>query len=85
MEQDFKDYLRQIIYEAMNEVVENNVKDKNVLLSRSAASSRLNVDLTTLWRWEKSGYLKPIRLGRTVYYKLADIEARERGEISITK
>lgn len=29
---------------------------------------------TTLWKWEKKGYLTPVRVGKKVYYKRADLE-----------
>lgn len=29
---------------------------------------------TTLWRWEKRGYLTPVRIGVKVYYKKTEIE-----------
>ena len=33
-----------------------------------------HVSHTTLWKWQKSGYLVPIKVGKRVYYKRADIE-----------
>lgn len=33
-----------------------------------------NVSHTTLWKWQKSGYLVPIKIGKRVYYKRSDIE-----------
>ena len=30
---------------------------KQILVNRKAAAIRLNVDVSTLWRWDKSGYL----------------------------
>lgn len=34
-----------------------------------------NVSHTTLWKWQKSGYLVPAKVGKRVYYKRADIES----------
>lgn len=59
-----------------------NEKSASNLIKREATAQRLGVDVSTLWRWEKSGYLKPVRIGRNIYYKISDIEARERGEIN---
>ena len=57
----------------------------NILVKRETTAARLGVDLSTLWRWDRSGYLRPVRIGRAVYYRLSDIEARERGETPIYK
>lgn len=78
------EYLRNLITDAIESAM-NNRRASSTLLSRKKTSQRLNVDLSTLWRWEKSGYLLPIRIGRAVYYKLSDIESRERGEFDINK
>ena len=32
-------------------------------------------DPTTLWRWEKRGYLAPVRIGTRVYYRESAISA----------
>lgn len=39
-----------------------------------AAAEMLGVSRTTLYNWEKSGYLIPVRIGRKVLYRAADIE-----------
>ena len=38
------------------------------LLSADEAAAILNVGSVTLWRWAKMGYLKPVKVGRKVYY-----------------
>lgn len=35
----------------------------------------LNVDNTTLWRWNKKGYLKTIEFGGGRRYKMSDVRA----------
>jgi hypothetical protein len=35
----------------------------------------LNVDLTTIWRWKRKGYLIPIEVGGKRRYKMSDIKA----------
>lgn len=37
------------------------------------ASEILDVDLSTLWRWKKRGYLVPIEVGGRRRYKMSDI------------
>lgn len=55
-------------------------KKKVVMLNREAVARRLHISMSTLWRWDRSGYLKAVRYGRAVWYRLTDIEALERGE-----
>lgn len=74
----FEEMLKKAVETAISKQKENT---SNVLLKRESTAARLGVDLSTLWRWDRSGYLKPVRIGRSVYYRLSDIEARERGEI----
>lgn len=33
------------------------------------------VDKSTLWRWEKAGYLSPVRIGTKVFYKKSQLES----------
>ncbi len=54
---------------------------KQVLVSRKAAAIRLNVDVSTLWRWDKSGYLPvTVRRGKFVYYSEEALRRLESGE-----
>jgi len=32
-------------------------------------------DPSTLWRWEKAGYIKPVKIGVKVFYRRSDIDA----------
>lgn len=43
-------------------------------ITRKEAAKALNVTLTTLWRWEKEGYLTPVKIGTKVLYRATDIE-----------
>lgn len=60
-------------------------KKKVVMLNREAVARRLHISMSTLWRWDRSGYLKAVRYGRAIWYRLADIEALERGERNINE
>jgi len=49
-------------------------KDNAVeLQTREFTRTILNVSNSTLWRWEKSGYLVPINVGGQSRYKTSDI------------
>ncbi len=64
---------------------ENEDKKKVVILNREAVANRLHVSKSTLWRWDRTGYLKAVRYGRAVWYRESDIEALERGERNINE
>ncbi len=45
-------------------------------LTRAETAEMLKVDFTTLWRWNKSGFLRAIKVGaRKVMYKYEDVLA----------
>ena len=44
------------------------------LLTREMVLEQLNVSTTTLWRWEKRGYLIPVEVGGQRRYKSTDIK-----------
>lgn len=48
-------------------------------LTEDEVRVRLGACHATLWRWARSGYLKPIKFGKSLRYRLADIEVIERG------
>lgn len=49
-------------------------RKKKPFLTPTEAQKALGIKRTTLWRWERSGYLTPIRLGRSPRYKREDVE-----------
>ena len=46
---------------------------EEVYLSANEVSKILKVDLSTLWRWDKSGYLKKINVGKRITYRRSDV------------
>ena len=43
-------------------------------INRNATAERLDVTLSTLWRYTKTGFLNPVRVGGKVMYKQSDID-----------
>lgn len=43
-------------------------------LTAKECAERLSVDLTTLWRWNKTGYLRKVKIGKKIFYRNSDIE-----------
>ena len=50
------------------------------LVKAKEAERILTVTDNTLFRWEKSGYLTPVRIGSKRMYKVSDLEAILKGE-----
>jgi hypothetical protein len=48
-------------------------------LSRKEVLSILKIDSSTLWCWEKTGYIKSFPFGGRKRYKFADVEAIRTG------
>jgi len=42
-------------------------------ISRKQTAQMLDVDLSSLWRWNKQAYLQPVSIGGKRRYKLSDI------------
>lgn len=62
--------IQQVIQE-LNEDVSKSNNDNLVPLKKVAET--LNVSRCTLNRWNKDGYLVPIKIGRKVFYRQNDI------------
>ena len=60
---------------------EREKEQKGAKLSRKAVSERLGKDMSTLWRWNKCGYLKAHHAGASVFYWEADVRKIENDEL----
>lgn len=49
-------------------------EEKEEYLTQKKVEDILGVTHSTLWRWDKIGYLERIRIGGKVRYRLSDIE-----------
>ncbi|MCH5226577.1 MAG: helix-turn-helix domain-containing protein [Muribaculaceae bacterium] len=58
-----------------------NSKPKETYLTVDEAASRLGVSRSTLWRWDKEGYLTKIKRGKKNTYRLSDVERIINGEL----
>ena len=75
---DLEEAIRTVVGEILTKKEEESVDAR---ITKAAARERLKVDDTTLWRWDKCGYLKAIHIGRSVYYREADIKRLEEGRL----
>jgi hypothetical protein len=49
-------------------------KNEEKYYTRDETANLLDVDVSTLWRWEKDKYLLPVRVGNHPKYKKSDID-----------
>ena len=66
-----KDDLKEIINEIIDERFAEKKEDE--LVSTKKVMEMLGVTDATLWRWDKMGILKKVRIGNRVYYRRSDI------------
>jgi predicted DNA-binding transcriptional regulator AlpA len=59
-----------------NEIIQQREQAKNfeVHLTLKEVLSMTKKTRSTLWKWEKDGYLKPVRVGKSLFYLKSDIE-----------
>ena len=69
---DLRDILKELITDALDEFKQDSKSE--TLLSIDEVAQKLNVTKPTLWRWAKSNYLVPIKVGKRPMYKLTDVE-----------
>jgi excisionase family DNA binding protein len=48
-------------------------KEEAATLTPDEVAARLNVTKVTLWRWQRLGYLTPVKVGRKTLYRQSDI------------
>ena len=49
-------------------------KRETIYLTSNQVLAKLNVDPSTLWRWQKRGYLVPVKVGGENRYRSTDID-----------
>lgn len=64
---------RSIINEMLSEWEEKKRLEEK-LITKAETLRRLGVDSTTLWRWDRDGYLKARHKGRKVFYVESEVD-----------
>jgi len=50
------------------------------VITKKELCEKLHINPVTVWNWQNKGWLKPISLGRKIFYKKSDInDLLERG------
>lgn len=70
--QDLKNAIDASIQQAIQELM-GNMPMSDKLIPLKEVAETLNVSRCTLNRWNKDGYLVPIKIGRKVFYRQNDI------------
>jgi len=83
MKATFEEALRVVLAPLIKEVVLATIEEYNQAqqaetpdyaeITPDEAAEQLHVSKVTLWRWNNSGYLKPVWIGRKTYYRQSDI------------
>lgn len=69
-----RDELSELLEEAATRAVEKYAQiKKTVYLSREEVALRLDVDKSTLYRWDQCGFLKAIKVRRRCLYSEDDV------------
>lgn len=75
---DLKEFVQQMIVEAAAKPAEAEEK----FLTIDEVCDILHVSSNTLWRWNRTGYLHSVKVGRTPQYKLSDVENLRQGKVN---
>ena len=72
---DLRKWHKEVIDDTKQKLEKAVIADKsNCLIDAKEVSRMLNVDMSTLWRWEKKGYLTALRIGGKRKYKLSNVK-----------
>ena len=63
--------VEKILQEIVPVATENAVEK---LLSKQEVMEKFGVCHTTLWNWDKSKLLVPVKIGRKIHYRLGDVQ-----------
>ena len=73
--QELRDMVEYLIKRTHQELEQKITEDKtDTFLSRNEVAKMLSVDKSTLWRWNKQGYLVAIEIGGKRRYRMRDVK-----------
>lgn len=74
---DLKEFAMELIAEARE--LGKSERQPEEYMTANEVADLLGVTANTLWRWNKSGYLTHVKMGKRTYYKKSDIEKMREG------
>ena len=73
---DLREWHKEVIVDTRRELEQAVIADKaETYISAKQVAEMLSVDLSTLWRWEKRGYLLPAKIGGKRRYKFSEVKS----------
>lgn len=73
---DLKEWHKEVITDTKRELEQAVIADKaESYISAKQVSQMLDIDLSTLWRWEKRGYLVSAKIGGKRRYKYSEVKS----------
>lgn len=75
--EDLKEFFKEIVGNLKPALKESHPEE---FLSRKEVLKVLQIDSSTLWSWEKTGYIKSYPFGGRKRYKLVDVETIRTGK-----
>lgn len=71
---DLKQIIKEIIKEEFIDFKRNlEIKESDILLTRTETCELLKIDSSTLWHWTKKGKIASYGIGNRVYYKKDEV------------
>lgn len=61
------------VREEERRAIEQQSEDVDDLIPKDIIKQKLGVNPSTLWRWEKEGYLMAVRIGTKIFYRTSRI------------
>lgn len=71
--------LKELFIEIANTMGNKKEHEEEKYLTVAETAELLHIDTSTLWRWRKSGYLVPVKLGSKPFYRISDINKLREG------
>lgn len=76
-----QDDLERVVQKVIGKLLDQREDKQEVYLTVEETTKRLKIGRSTLWRWNKEGYLVSAKVGSKVRYKLSDVERIQKGEV----
>lgn len=70
---DLQEFAHTIVERTISEMSKTERQESEQYLTCDEAASMLSVSKNTLWRWNKTGYLCPVKVGRRLLYPLSKV------------
>lgn len=72
--ENLQEIMNECFQKAKNAIIYDHVQEtEEHYLTTQEVSIRMHADRSTLWRWARTGYLVPVKIGKKNLYKESDI------------